>query len=80
VIVGVGSSGTITGLTHFFKKVSNKTELVLADPEGSILADFINKGIIRTDAGSWLVKRIGEDFIPAIADFSLKKSIYNKRQ
>jgi len=38
VVVGVGSSGTITGLTHFFKKVSDKTEIVLADPEGSVLA------------------------------------------
>jgi cystathionine beta-synthase len=76
IVVGVGSSGTITGLTHFFKKVSNKTEFVLADPDGSILADYINKGILRTDAGSWLVEGIGEDFIPSIADFSLTKKAY----
>jgi len=76
VVVGVGSSGTITGLTHFFQKVSDKTEFVLADPEGSILADYINKGILRTDAGSWLVEGIGEDFIPDIADFSLTKKAY----
>jgi cystathionine beta-synthase len=76
VVVGVGSSGTITGLTHFFQKVSDKTEFVLADPEGSILADYINKDILRTDAGSWLVEGIGEDFIPDIADFSLTKKAY----
>lgn len=76
VVVGVGSSGTITGLTHFFQKVSDKTEFVLADPKGSILADYINKGILRTDAGSWLVEGIGEDFIPSIADFSLTKRAY----
>jgi cystathionine beta-synthase len=76
VVVGVGSSGTITGLTHFFQKVSTKTDFVLADPEGSILADYINQGILRTDAGSWLVEGIGEDFIPAIADFSLTKKAY----
>jgi len=76
VVVGVGSSGTITGLTHFFNKVSDKTEFVLADPEGSILANYINKGILRTDAGSWLVEGIGEDFIPDIADFSLTKKAY----
>jgi cystathionine beta-synthase len=76
VVVGVGSSGTITGLTHFFKKVSDKTEFVLADPKGSILADYINKGVLRTDAGSWLVEGIGEDFIPSIADFSLTKKAY----
>jgi cystathionine beta-synthase len=76
VVVGVGSSGTITGLTRFFKNVSPKTEFVLADPKGSILADYINKKILRTDAGSWLVEGIGEDFIPSIADFSLTKQAY----
>ncbi len=76
VVVGVGSSGTITGLTNYFKKVSPQTEFVLADPQGSILADYINKGVLRTDAGSWLVEGIGEDFIPAIADFSLTHQAY----
>lgn len=76
VVVGVGSSGTLTGLTHFFKNVSDRTSFVLADPEGSILADYINKGIVRKDSGSWLVEGIGEDFIPRIADFSLTERAY----
>jgi len=76
VVVGVGSSGTITGLTHFFKKVSDKTEMVLADPDGSVLAEFINTGKITKEAGSWLVEGIGEDFVPSIADFSLTKKAY----
>ncbi len=76
VVAGVGSSGTITGLTHFFKKVSEKTEIILADPEGSVLAEYINTGKITSEAGSWLVEGIGEDFIPIIADFSLTKKAY----
>jgi len=32
--------------------------------------------VLRTDAGSWLVEGIGEDFIPAIADFSLTHQAY----
>jgi cystathionine beta-synthase len=76
IVVGVGSSGTITGLTRFFKKVSPRTDFILADPQGSILADYINKGILRDDAGSWLVEGIGEDFIPSMADFSLTKKAY----
>jgi cystathionine beta-synthase len=76
VVVGVGSSGTLTGLTHFFQKVSPSPVFVLADPKGSILADYINTGRLRTDAGSWLVEGIGEDFIPSIADFSLTKKAY----
>jgi len=77
VVVGVGSSGTLTGLTHFFKKVSDKTEMVLADPEGSVLAEYINTGKITKEAGAWLVEGIGEDFVPAIADFSLTKKAYS---
>ena len=76
VVVGVGSSGTLTGLTHFFEKVSDKTEFVLADPDGSVLAEFINTGKITKEAGSWLVEGIGEDFVPSIADFSLTKKAY----
>jgi cystathionine beta-synthase len=76
VVVGVGSSGTLTGLTHFFQKVSDKTEFILADPDGSVLAEYINTGKITKEAGSWLVEGIGEDFVPSIADFSLTKKAY----
>lgn len=77
VVVGVGSSGTLTGLTHFFEKVSDKTEFVLADPDGSVLAEYINTGKITKEAGSWFVEGIGEDFVPSIADFSLTKKAYS---
>ena len=77
VVVGVGSSGTLTGLTHFFKKVSPQTEFVLADPQGSMLADYINKGVKNKETGSWYVEGIGEDFVPVIADFSLTHKAYS---
>jgi cystathionine beta-synthase len=75
VAVGVGSGGTIGGLSQFFKKVSSQTEFVLADPKGSILCDFVKSGKLGS-AGSWLVEGIGEDFVPAMADFSLVKASY----
>ncbi|MDR2407969.1 MAG: pyridoxal-phosphate dependent enzyme [Bacteroidales bacterium] len=77
IVVGIGSSGTITGLTRFFKKVSPQTEFILADPKGSILADYVNRGILRKDTGSWLVEGIGEDFIPCIADLSMTRKAYS---
>jgi len=76
VVVGVGSSGTLTGLTHFFQKVSPQTEFILADPEGSVLADYVNKGLVRHDAGSWFIEGIGEDFMPSIADLSLTRKAF----
>ncbi|MFB9246244.1 cystathionine beta-synthase [Massilia antarctica] len=76
IVVGVGSSGTLSGLSRYFETVQPKLEFVLADPEGSILADYINTGVLREDAGSWAVEGIGEDFIPAIADLSRVTSAY----
>lgn len=70
IVLGVGSSGTATGLSRFFQTVAPELELVLADPEGSILAEYINDGVLSGDSGSWLVEGIGEDFLPTISDFS----------
>jgi cystathionine beta-synthase len=69
VVCGVGSGGTLTGLSRFFGRVAPQVEMVLADPAGSILAPYIETGVLG-EAGSWLVEGIGEDFIPAIADLS----------
>ena len=76
IVVGVGSSGTLTGLSRYFKKMQPNLEFVLADPQGSILADYVTTGVLRTDAGSWAVEGIGEDFIPGIADLSRVKKAY----
>ena len=76
MVVGVGSSGTITGLSRYFADVAPNLELVVADPEGSILADYIATGNVREDAGGWLVEGIGEDFLPSISDFSRVAKAY----
>ena len=42
IVVGVGSGGTLTGLTRYFRaRRSRELEFVLADPVGSILAEYI---------------------------------------
>lgn len=76
MVCGVGSGGTITGLGRFFAKTSPKTEMILADPVGSILAEYVNTGHVSDDVGSWVVEGIGEDFIPPISDLSLAKKAY----
>lgn len=75
IVCGVGSGGTLTGLGNFFAQVSPKTQMVLADPKGSILAPLIEHGI-TIEPGSWLVEGIGEDFIPDICDLDLIKKAY----
>ncbi len=76
VVVGCGSSGTMTGLSRYFARVSPATEIVLADPVGSILAQYINEGTLSAKSASWLVEGIGEDFLPTISDFSRVKKAY----
>jgi cystathionine beta-synthase len=58
------------------KRVSPKTEMVLADPVGSVLAPLVNSGEM-IEAGSWTVEGIGEDFVPPNCDLSLVKTAYS---
>jgi len=76
VVCGVGSGGTIAGLARYFAKVAPAAEMVLADPQGSILAHYVETGEISTEVGSWLVEGIGEDFLPPVADLSRVKQAY----
>jgi cystathionine beta-synthase len=76
VVAGVGTGGTITGLSRFFGRVSPQTQIVLADPAGSVLVDYLNTGKIGK-AGSWLVEGIGEDFIPPVCDLSRVRKAYS---
>jgi len=76
IVLGVGSSGTVTGLSQYFARVAPDLELVLADPEGSILEEYINRGTLSTKSGSWMVEGIGEDFLPTISDFTRVSKAY----
>ncbi len=70
IVFGVGSSGTLTGLSHYFAKAAPQVELIVADPLGSILTGLINDGKAPDTVGSWTVEGIGSGFIPSIADLS----------
>jgi cystathionine beta-synthase len=76
IVVGVGSGGTLTGIGRFMRQASPKTEMILADPAGSILASYVETGKM-IEAGSWAVEGIGEDFIPPNADLRLVSQAYS---
>jgi cystathionine beta-synthase len=76
IVFGCGSSGTMTGLSRFFAGVAPHVELVLADPVGSILAEYINEGTLSEKSASWMVEGIGEDFLPPISDFTRVHKAY----
>jgi len=76
IVFGCGSSGTMTGLSQYFAEHSPATEFILADPVGSILAEYINDGVLSDKSASWMVEGIGEDFLPSISDFSRVEKAY----
>ncbi len=76
IVFGCGSSGTMTGLSRFFAHAAPHVVLVLADPVGSILAEYINEGTLSEKSASWMVEGIGEDFLPSISDFTRVKKAY----
>ena len=69
-VAGVGSGGTVSGVGRYLKERNPDVQVVLADPDGSILAPKVNDGL-EVKPGSWLVEGIGEDFVPDILDLSL---------
>jgi cystathionine beta-synthase len=77
IVLGVGSSGTVSGIGSFLSANAPEVELIIADPVGSVLADYINKGGEIGPSTPWLVEGIGEDFIPSIADFDRVTKAYS---
>jgi cystathionine beta-synthase len=75
IVLGVGTGGTLTGLGRYFRRTQPDIDIVLADPEGSILVDYLETGKL-VEAGAWLVEGIGEDDLPPIGDLSLIDAAY----
>ena len=75
IVLGVGSSGTVSGIGKYLAENAPQVDMILADPVGSVLTNCINKGEMDV-GGSWLVEGIGEDFIPDIANFEKVTKAY----
>jgi cystathionine beta-synthase len=76
VVAGVGTGGTMTGLSRYFARTAPNVELVLADPAGSVLAEYVRTGKPGHGERSWLVEGIGGDSVPAVADLRRVKKAY----
>lgn len=70
-VAGVGSGGTISGAGRYLKSMNPDLTVVVADPEGSVVAPAVETGEVKYEGGSWLVEGIGEDFIPPNLDLSV---------
>jgi cystathionine beta-synthase len=70
VVCGVGTGGTLTGLSRFFARTAPSVEIVLADPQGSALAAYVRTGKTEPTGRGWLVEGIGGDYVPPVCDLS----------
>jgi cysteine synthase len=69
-VAGVGTGGTITGVGRAFKRALPSAIIVLADPIGSGLAEWVRSGIVGPDA-AYQVEGIGSSKAPEILDRSV---------
>lgn len=63
-VAGAGTGGTISGVGRRLKTALPRVRVVLADPVGSSLADWVETGVLGAD-GSYAVEGIGGSEAPA---------------
>jgi len=80
IVFGCGSSGTMTGLSRYFAMAAPNVELVLADPVGSILAQYINEGTLSTKSASWMVEASARISSQHFRFFTGKEGLRDQRQ
>ena len=67
-IAGLGTGGTISGVGQYLREKRPECRIVGVDPVGSIYYDYFRTGQL-TEAFSYVLEGIGEDFIPSTVDF-----------
>ena len=69
-VAGMGTGGTISGTAKYLKKMNDKIQIIGADPVGSILKHYKETGQM-SEAHTYKIEGVGEDFIPTATDFSV---------
>ncbi|HEY3216150.1 MAG TPA: pyridoxal-phosphate dependent enzyme, partial [Candidatus Eisenbacteria bacterium] len=69
-VAGMGTGGTISGAGRFLKERNPEVRVIGADPVGSILKAYHETGQM-TEAHTYKIEGVGEDFIPGTTDFSV---------
>lgn len=75
-VAGIGTGGTISGVGRYLKEMNPKIQIIGADPNGSILKEFKEKGNIAK-GNPYLVEGIGQDCLPKNVQFEYIDKIYN---
>jgi cystathionine beta-synthase len=72
LVVGVGTGGTITGVSRYLKEKNPKIKAFGIDTYGSVFKKYKETGVFdKNEIYPYITEGIGEDFLPQNVDFSL---------
>lgn len=75
-VIGVGTGGTIAGVAQYLKEMNPDVKIIGIDSVGSIYKSYFETGEFdKRHIAPYLTEGIGEDIIPANADFSLVEEV-----
>ncbi len=69
-VAGAGTGGTLTGVGRYFRSRGRRVRVVLADPAGSSLAEWVRSRRLGPDS-AYLVEGIGASAVPENFDASV---------
>ena len=71
-VAGAGTGGTVTGVGRYLKQKNPKVQIVVGDPQGSILAEYWrSQGANKVEGTPYKVEGIGQDKIPSTLDMAV---------
>jgi len=74
-VAGVGTGGTICGVSKFLKEKDPKIRVIGVDPLGSIFFDYFHTKR-KIKPSPYLLEGLGDEFLIGCVDFSLIDNIY----
>ncbi len=74
-VAGVGTGGTICGVSKFLKEKDPKIRVIGVDPVGSIFFDYFHTKRM-TKPSPYLLEGLGDEFLIGCVDFELIDNIY----
>ena len=71
-VAGAGTGGTVTGVGRYLKERNPKIQIIVGDPQGSILTEYWRShGANKIEGTPYKVEGIGQDKIPSTLDMSV---------
>jgi cystathionine beta-synthase len=74
LVLGIGTGGTVTGISRYIKERNPYFKVIGVDPKGSVYFDLFYKGKMGKPH-TYLIEGIGEDFVPKTIDINTMDDI-----